>query len=151
MSTDTEGKAVDIRPARAEDYDEIVRVWRASGLTVSLRGRDSREAFRRQLALFPDLFLVATEGDRIVGTVLGTHDHRKGWINRLAVLPARRRHGLASALADACDAAIRAHGIEIVAALVEPENAASQVLFKRLGYQADVPVVYFRKRSHPDV
>ena len=151
MNEQPEKKAVAIRPARPDDYDEIVRLWQASGLAVSLRGRESREAFHRQLAVFPDLFLVATEGGRIVGSVLGTHDHRKGWINRLAVAPLSRRHGIAVALADACDAAIRAHGIDIVAALVEPENTASRALFERLGYVADVPVVYFRRRSHPDV
>lgn len=151
MTAADDSNAVTLRPARADDYDEILRVWRASGLTISPTGRESPEAFHHQLAMFPDLFIVAVNEGRIVGTVLGTHDHRKGWINRLAVLPELRRHGLASMLTEACDAAIRAHGIEIVAALVEPENAASLALFGHLGYEADVPVVYLRKRSRPDI
>ena len=144
------GARVPIRRATAEDYDEIGRVWSASGLSVRLRGRESKQAFCRQLEQFPDLYLVATEGDRIIGVVLGSHDHRKGWINRLAVLPEYRRRGIGTALASACDAAIRAHGIEIVAALIEPDNAASGVVFERLGYRTDVEVRYFRKLSHPD-
>jgi ribosomal protein S18 acetylase RimI-like enzyme len=141
---------ISIRPATEEDYEYIVALWSACNLKVSERGRESKDAFRRQLAKFPGLYLVATDGDRIVGVVLGTHDQRKGWINRVAVLPAYRRRGLAIALVKACDAAIRARGIEIVAILVEPENAASTALFEKLGYQNDVPARYYRKLSHPD-
>ena len=145
------GTSPSLRRAKPEDYSEIVKVWRASGLSVRLQGRESEEAFRRQLERFSDLYLVAIDGDRIVGVVLGSHDHRKGWINRLAVLPDYRRRGLALALMSACEAAIGAHGIEIVAALVESDNTASHVFFEGLGYRADVPVRYYRKLSRPDI
>ena len=94
---------------------------------------------------------LAIDGGRIVGVVLGSHDHRKGWINRLAVLPEYRRRGMASVLMSACEAAIGAHGIEIVAALVESDNEASHAFFERLSYRADVPVRYYRKLSRPDI
>lgn len=119
-------------------------------MKFSARGRESEGAFRRQIARFPDLYLAATDGDRIVGVVLGSHDHRKGWINRVAVLPEYQRRGVAASLVTACDEAIRAGGIEIVSALVEQGNNASYALFEKLGYQSDVPVRYYRKLSHPD-
>lgn len=139
-----------IRCAQPEDYDRIIEVWSASGLSVRSEGRESREAFCRQLAQFPDLYLVSTDGSRIVGVVLGSHDHRKGWINRLAVLPEYRRRGIAAALLVACDEAIRRHGIEIVAALIESGNDVSTAVFEELGYKADVPVHYYRKLNRPD-
>ena len=139
-----------IRPAATGDYEAIVGIWSAAGLPVRLAGREGRPAFLRQLAQFPDLYLVATEGDRVIGVVLGSHDQRKGWINRLAVLPEYRRRGIGAGLARACDEAIRAHGIEIVAALVEKDNITSAELFEKLGYRADVPARYYRKLSHPD-
>ena len=141
---------ISIRPATTDDHAEIMALWSACGLKVSGRGRESEGAFRRQLAQFPDLYLVATDRDQIVGVVLGSHDHRKGWINRVAVLPAYRRRGIAVALVSACDAAIRACGIEIVALLVEPDNTASIAFFEKMGYQNDVPARYYRKLSHPD-
>lgn len=137
-----------IRCARPEDYDQIICVWSASGLSVRPKGREAREAFCRQLIRFSDLYLVVTDGERIVGVVLGTHDYRKGWINRLAVLPEYRRRGVARALVTACDTAIRAHGIEIVATLIEPDNSASCAVLEEAGYQADAPVRYYRKLSH---
>ena len=140
-----------IRPATADDYEQMVAVWSACGMRISLAGRESKEAFQRQLQQFPDSYLVAIHGSQVVGVVLGSHDHRKGWINRLAVLPAYRRRGFASALVLACEAAIRSLGIKIVAALVEPGNTSSAALFEKLGYLEDVPVRYFRKLDRADV
>lgn len=140
-----------IRCAAAEDYDEIAAVWTSAGLPVSAKGRDRRDAFVGQIAQFPDLYLVAVAGERIVGVVLGTHDGRKGWINRLAVDPAWRGRGIARALIQTCDEAIRRHGIGIVSALVDPGNEASCRLFASAGFMTDVEVRYFRKRDHKEV
>ena len=142
---------IPIRQAVTGDYDQIVEVWMSAGLPVCLAGRDRREAFDRQLGRFPTLYLVALDGDQIVGVVLGTHDERKGWINRLAVRPAYRRRGIAEALLEACDDAFRAVGVDIVAALIGPENVGSCALFERLGYRTDVPVKYYRKLRGPEV
>ena len=139
-----------LRAARPDDYGDIVELWRACGLKFSACGRESESAFRAQLDRFPDLYLVATEDDSIIGVVLGSHDCRKGWINRVAVLANCRRRGIAAVLIEACDAAIRAHGIEIVSVLIEEGNEASAGLFKKLGYRDDVPARYYRKLSHPD-
>jgi len=137
-----------IRPARADDYAAIEGVWSTAELPYRSGMRDSLAGFQRQLERFGDLYLVAVDGERVVGVVFGTHDERKGWINRLAVLPGYRRQGMAASLVSACDKAIRACGIEIVAALIEPENTVSARLFKRLGYKDDVPARYYRKLSH---
>ena len=138
-----------IRRVAAGDYEALVALWAVSGVDFEIQGRESRPAFLRQLAQFPDLYLVATVEERIVGVVLGTHDGRKGWISRLAVHPECRRRGIAAALVTTCDTAIRAQGIGIVTALVELGNAASAALFEGLGYRADVPVLYFRKLDRP--
>jgi ribosomal protein S18 acetylase RimI-like enzyme len=140
---------VSIRRATTGDYEQVLALWSACGMKSSTRGRESEQAFRRQLEQFPDLYLVTTDGDRIIGVVLGSHDHRKGWINRVAVLPECQRQGVAVALVSACEVGIRAHGIEIVAALIEPDNVASAALFEKLGYHNDVPARYYRKLSHP--
>lgn len=140
-----------IRRATASDYDAIRTVWQACGSSIRPTGRDSREAFELQLARFPDLYLAAEECGQVVGVVLGSHDFRKGWINRLAVLPSHRHRGIARALVSACDAAIRAHGIHIVAALIEPPNDASCATFESLGYTVYEPIRYYRKASGPEL
>ena len=151
--------SIRIRSAKPADYDDIVALWQAAGLPFRPTGRDTREAFARQLAALAPFYLVAElaegqsgqAGGALVGVVLGTHDQRKGWINRLAVQPGLQRLGIARRLVAACEDALHAHGIDIVAALVEPENTTSAALFAALGYRTDVPVLYFRKLRHRDV
>lgn len=99
-----------IHPATERDYHDMVSVWRASGLDTKPGGRDSQSSFAKQCRLFPTSHLVALDGDCIVGVVLGTHDGRKGWINRLAVLLRYQRCGVATSLVRTCEDALRAGG-----------------------------------------
>jgi ribosomal protein S18 acetylase RimI-like enzyme len=140
-----------VRPILPDDYAAVCKVWQAAGLSVRPHGRDAQPEFVKQLAHFPTSYLLAEHGGQVVGVILGTHDWRKGWINRLAVIPEYRRHGVARQLIEACEQALYAQGIGIIAALVEKENTASAAIFADAGYVADVPVHYFRKRIRPDI
>ncbi len=137
-----------MRPA---DYAAVRQLWQQTGLPIKPTGRDSQAAVLRQLEQFPSTYLVAEQHGQLVGVVLGTHDGRKGWINHLAVHPDHRRQGLAQRLLAACEQALHAQGIEIIAALVEKDNASSAAFFERAGYAADVPIFYYRKRTRPDI
>ncbi len=150
MAIRKKSNAIHVRPALGDDYGALVELWKGSGSGFRPNGRETREAFLRHLDRFADLTLVAVDGDQIIGVVVGSHDGRKGWINRLAVRPDRRRQGIAASLVMACDRAIRAEGIAIVAALVEDENDPSAALFRKLGYSDALKVRYFRKLSHPE-
>lgn len=140
-----------VRPARAADYAAIVALWRAANLPFRPQGRDNCEAYLRQLARFQGLYLVAETKNGLVGVVFGTHDERKGWINRLAVEPDWQRQGVAGALVRACEAGLKALGISMIAALVEADNTESQAFFEGMGYRTDVPVCYYRKLGNPEV
>jgi ribosomal protein S18 acetylase RimI-like enzyme len=143
--------AVTIRPMRPADYDAVAAVWAAAGLPARHTGRDAREPLLKQLEAYPTTYLVAEEDGRIVGVVLGTHDHRKGWINRLAVQPDRQRQGIARRLLAACEAALHACGMEIISAMAEDGNEASVKLFESAGYENYGPITYFRKLKRPDI
>lgn len=138
--------SIEIRQARLTDYREIIALWQRAGLSYEPEGRDSHAAIARQIEANGRLILLAqdTEG-AAVGVVFGSHDGRKGWINRLAVDPAHRRKGIADRLVQAAEAALKRDGIAIVAALIEEPNPASMALFKSMGYSERRDIVYFRK------
>jgi N-acetylglutamate synthase len=144
---------ISIRAFRPSDYDRVMELWFAGGLPLKPQGRDSREAIARQLALPNVRFLVAEEGDggRVVGTVLATHDGRKGWINRVAVDAALRRRGLGARLVRAAEDWLASEGLDILACLIEEDNDVSMSLFAALGYTKHAEIVYFAKRKHPGV
>lgn len=139
------GDPIRVVPLRPGDYDRIVEVWRSAGLHFRPRGRDSRRNLEDQLRRNKGLYLGASKGDRLVGVVLATDDTRKGWINRLAVMPEYRRHGVGSRLVRAAERALAGRGIDIIAAHVDLDNPRSLRFFRELGY-ATYPVHYVRKK-----
>ena len=138
-----------IRDFQIADYDAVTALWTKAGLPFRPDGRDRREAIAREVEGGRSLFVVAEEDGRVVGVVFGTHDGRKGWINRLAVAPDRRRRGLATALVGEVEMRLRRLGIVIVACLIEEENEVSQAAFAELGYARHPEIIYHAKRFVP--
>jgi len=142
--------SVRVRRLRLADYPAILVLAKASDLRLRPRGRESRPAFARQLRSNRTWYLGAFDGERLVGIVLGTHDSRKGWINRLAVHPDYRRRGIGRRLVRACERALHRVGIEMFAALIEEDNESSAVFFRSLGYET-TRLWYARHRLRKDI
>jgi ribosomal protein S18 acetylase RimI-like enzyme len=142
---------ITVRVLSLDDYDRWMQVWQRAGLhSVRAQGRDSRVAFARQLASGTHTMIGLQVGTELVGVVLATHDGRKGWINRLAVLPEHRHRGYAALLVAEAERALKKQGITVIAALIEPENDASLALFRRLGYVEASGMHYVSKRERTD-
>lgn len=138
--------SIQIRPMKLEDYDGVIALWQRAGLPFEPQGRDSQHAIAHQIRSSGHLMLVAEAHDgQIIGTAFGSHDGRKGWINRLAVDPRYRRRGLAQQLVQRTEEALAREGLIIVAALVEAPNEPSLKLFRKLGYEERHDIIYFRK------
>jgi GNAT superfamily N-acetyltransferase len=133
------------------DYDRIIALWDASDLPIKRRGRDSRENIEAQMRDDHILFLGAFDGATLIGLVIVNHEGRKGWINRLAVLPAYRRKGVASSLVKRGEEWLRKRGIRIYATLIEDYNDTSKVLFKKWGYVFHDDIFYYAKRESDEV
>lgn len=140
-----------IRPFVIEDYYAMISVWQAAGLPFKPNGRDTRENIAREIKSDTAVFLVAESEGRLIGVVMGTHDGRKGWINRLAVIPECRRQGVARMLVERAEEEIYKKGIEIVACLIEDYNTTSMEFFQEAGYHKHTDAFYFSKRKHPGV
>ena len=141
---------MDIRSLTTKDYEALVRVWEEAGLPYRPKGRDGREQMARQIENHPDLYIGAFESDELVGVVIGNYDGRKGTINRLAVLPRCQRKGIATALVDSCEKALRARGVEVISTLIETPNDPSVAFFKRVGYVVHEDIVYLSKRDRKE-
>ena len=141
-----------IRDFRMEDYEQVMSIWSDCSLPLKPNGRDSRERIEREIRGTQCNFLVAVDDDaRVVGTILGTHDGRKGWINRLAVVPERRGEGIARTLMVASEEWLMSQGIGIFACLIEGHNPAVMGMVEHLGYSEFVGVRYFTKRYPEDI
>ena len=144
-----EGDEVDLvmRPITYEEVEHLIQLWSEAGLPTKPEGRDTIENLRTQYLESPDLFIGAFAQGMMIGAVMGSDDGRKGWINRLAILPEWRRRGVASCLIDECEAALRRRGRQIICTLIEEYNDASKELFAAKGYRRESEIVYYAKRD----
>ena len=139
-----------IRTLTLEDYDRIVEIWTRAELSFRPLGRDGKEFVQSEMGQETAVFLGAEIDETLVGVVLGTHDGRKGWINRLAVLPEVRERGIGKALVKEVELRLNELGILIVTCLVEGESDASKAFFESLGYVAHPDITYYSKRRSSD-
>jgi ribosomal protein S18 acetylase RimI-like enzyme len=147
----SEALSIQIREFRLEDYNALITLWKKAGLSHRPGGRDSRDSIEMELKRGHAVFLLAEYGGYLVGSVLGTHDGRKGWINRVAVDPEYQRKGIAGLLVEEAERRLAELGIEIIACLIEDWNLSSMQFFKKLGYVKHPDILYFSKRNHADV
>jgi ribosomal protein S18 acetylase RimI-like enzyme len=140
-----------IREMRYEEYQSVLRLWEECGLPCKPHGRDHPDKVREEMKLPQNIFLVAVVDDEIIGSVLVTHDGRKGWINRLSVLPDHRNRGIAKALMAEAERWLLDQGIGLFACFIEGENPGSASLLTSLGYVEFEGAKYYTKRTHPDI
>ncbi len=122
-----------IRSLRAGDDAHIVALWEEAGLTRPWN--DPRADIARARAVDPELFLVAVDGDKIIGTVMAGYDGHRGWLYYLAVDRAHRRRGVGAALVREAEARLLERGCPKVQLMVRPENTGVHGFYAALGYE----------------
>lgn len=142
---------IKIREFIISDYHGIIELWKESKLPYKQKGRDSLENIKKELQKGYCIFLVAVDENKIVGSVFGTNDGRKGWINRLAVKTEYRERGIASQLVEEIEKRFNNLGIGIIACLIEDDNQDSLKVFSKFGYSEFTGMHYLTKRKHPEI
>ncbi|NLX46647.1 MAG: GNAT family N-acetyltransferase [Euryarchaeota archaeon] len=113
-------------------------------------GKGLWERALEQVGRDPSIYLVAEDRGGIVGAVLATHDLRKGWLNRSAVLPEEQGRGIARQLVQRAEEELASLGVNITAVQVHEGNRRSRRLFAELGHLEHEDIVYCSKRPGPD-
>jgi ribosomal protein S18 acetylase RimI-like enzyme len=139
--------ALTIRAYLEADEAEVVALWTACGLVRP--ANDPRKDIARKLAVQRDLFLVGILGDRIVATVMAGYDGHRGWINYLAVDPARRRLGLARSIIVAVEERLRRFGCAKINLQIRTDNRDAIAFYQRIGFGEDA-VLSMGKRLERD-
>lgn len=143
-------KGIASKPLRIADYQKMIECWNRSELQIKIKGRESRESIEKEIQNSGALLIGAFDGDKLVGLVIANYDGRRGWINRLAVLPQYRRRNVASALIGKAEEFLRGKGAKVIAALVSRPNTSSRELFEKNGYKNEEDILYYAKRESAD-
>lgn len=139
-----------IRKLTIDDYDDLIALWVRSDLSHRAKGRDSRESMKLEMNRKETVFLGMFDGEKLIGSILGNSDGRKGWINRLAIDPDYRGKSLAGILIDECEKALYKMGLKVIAALIEGDNKSSESAFLKAEYSYGKDIKYYSKRFSAD-
>jgi RimJ/RimL family protein N-acetyltransferase len=133
QSPPIEERGIQLREFRLTDYEQVSAVWQRAGL--SPRPSDSKAEVAKKLTRDPDLFLVACDGNRVIGTVIGGWDGRRGYIYRMAVLPDCQRRGVGRSLIEELEKRFRVKGVLAINLNYDPDNPGAGAFYHSLGYE----------------
>jgi len=129
----------------SQDYEEVRNLWKGAGAGIQLRRSDDRDEILKKLQRDPDLFLVATSDEKIIGSVIGGFDGRRGLIYHLAVEQGYREQGIGSQLMDEVENRLRLKGCIKSYLLVTRENESAMRLYEKRGWQQMDSVLVYGK------
>ncbi|WP_133647689.1 GNAT family acetyltransferase [Paraburkholderia flava] len=139
---------VSIRYFDARDTEAVIALWQQvfpEYRNPDKPHRDPRLSIANKLATQPELFFVAEQEGRVIGTVMGGYDGHRGWLYSLAVDPAQRRLGIGTQLVAHVEAALTARGCPKLNLQVLSSRADVRAFYESIGYRAD-EVISFGKR-----
>lgn len=119
----------------SQDYEEVRNLWKGAGAGIQLRRSDDPDEILKKLQRDPDLFLVATSDEKIIGTVIGGFDGRRGLIYHLAVDQDYREKGIGSQLMDEVENRLRLKGCIRSYLLVTRDNESAMHFYEKRGWQ----------------
>ncbi len=134
---------IELRPCRVQDIAAVLALWEGAATSGSVT--DHPEAIRKRLERDADLFLLAWDGDRLVGSLIGGWDGWRGNMYRLAVAPDYRRRGIARKLVGAVERRLRLLGAERITALVTKHEEPAKAFWRSVDYVDDAEMGRYAK------
>ena len=130
-----------------DDYSEVTELWKHAGEGIHLGQSDTLEEIKKKVDFDSNLFLIAEKDQKIIGTVLGGFDGRRGLVYHLAVQQNYRHQGIASALMDELENRLRAKGCLRVYLLVTRDNTEARQYYEKRGWECMDILTYAKNLS----
>jgi ribosomal protein S18 acetylase RimI-like enzyme len=121
-----------IRSATDEDIAAVLELWARAGGTPSVS--DTPEALSLLLAGHPGALLLAEADGAVLGSLIAAWDGWRGSFYRLAVDPASRRLGIATAMLREGERRLRDLGAVRLTAIVSNEDPTAVAFWEAAGY-----------------
>ncbi|MDE3089235.1 MAG: GNAT family N-acetyltransferase [Chloroflexota bacterium] len=145
---------ISIRAFTLADYDVVHTLWQNAGPGIGLGRSDTRDEIAKKLQRDPDLFIVAVDDDnpslfglrsgspRVIGTVIGGYDGRRGLIYHLAVEETYRQRGIGKMLMDEVERRLKAKGCLRCYLLVKDDARDVIEFYRAIGWEVmDVTIM----------
>lgn len=117
------------------DYSQVITLWEKAGPGIHVRRSDKFDELAKKVQRDPDLFLVAESGGRIIGTVMGGFDGRRGMVYHLAVEESFRKKGIGAGLMDELEQRMKQKGCIRSYLLVTRDNLDAAQFYEAHGWE----------------
>jgi ribosomal protein S18 acetylase RimI-like enzyme len=134
---------MEIRKMNINDYDSVYEIWQKCGF--ELGASDSREEVEKFILKNPDSSLVGIADNKIIGSVLGGYDGRRGLVHHLSVDPEYRKLGYGKALVNALEVEFKKAGVVKMSFWVKVDNLKVVDFYKGCGYQKRDDIITMSK------
>jgi ribosomal protein S18 acetylase RimI-like enzyme len=118
-----------------DDYDAVMRFWEGIEKGIHVGASDAPAEIQKKIQRDPDLFLIAESDQKVVGTVIGGFDGRRGMIYHLAVAASFRGHRIGNRLMSEVEARMHAKGCLKCYLLVLEDNFKAMGFYEHLGWE----------------
>ena len=135
-----------VRPYLREDEDQVVELWQRCGLVRP--GNDPHRDIARKLAHSPALFLVGTISNDVVATAMAGYDGHRGWINYLAVTPARQNAGLGARIMATAEGLLQELGCPKINVQIRATNSHVLAFYDKIGFVEDAVTSWGKRLIH---
>lgn len=124
---------ISIRSYKPEDEERVLILWDRV-FPDSPPHNNPVLDIRTKQTVQPELFLVASIDDKLVGTAMAGFDGHRGWVYYLGVDPDYRQRGIGTALMRQVESKLAALGCPKLNLQIRAHNAEVQSFYEKLGY-----------------
>lgn len=125
-----------VKTYEARHLSEVDALWREAFPHDAPRNH-AASVVPKKIAAQPDLFVVAMEGDRVVGSALAGYDGYRGWLYRVAVLKSHQRQGVGKLLVREVESRLQALGCSKINLQILGSNEKVAGFYRALGYEVE--------------
>ena len=119
------------------DKDQVIKLWNTV-FPITSPHHDPLTSINRKLAVNDNLFFVAaSDGKKVLGTIMAGYDGHRGWIYSLAVDPDYRRKSIGSLLLKHAEKELVKLACPKINLHILPSNKEVVSFYKKNGYNIE--------------
>ena len=125
---------IQIRTMTIEDYAKVHQLWEHIHGFAIRSIDDSEKGIDKFIKRNPTSSIVATDGDRIIGTILCGHDGRTATFYHVCVAEEYRRHGVGKQMVVAAMKALQEEQINTISLIAFTNNDIGNAFWNGMGW-----------------
>ncbi len=134
-----------IRRMTLGDFSSCYALWQQTTVELQSYEKEQKEV-AQMLLLNPDSCFVGIHQGKIIGTVLGIFNGRRGWIYHLAILPQYQKKGYGSLLLQQTEETLLKRGASVVLLWLEYTNLDKLPFYLKKDYAVYHDALALRKK-----